>query len=1067
MLCSSYGFANPSGADVVSGDVSMISSESSLLITQTSDKAIVNWQDFSISNNETTKFLQSSNDAVILNRVVSNSPSLIYGNLEANGKVYLINQNGIFIGPNGQISAMTFIASTLNVLDNEFLEGKDINFSNDSLNKIQNLGKINTSKEIYLIAKEIENEGSLTSENVNVIGTSDVLLYEKGNENFVVRKNTTGLITNNGTINAVQTVLKASSDNIYALAINQNGVINAKGIENKDGRIILSAETGKIEVSKDLNATSYEKGGEIDLLGEYVHVKENANLNTSSENDGGTILVGGDYQGKNENIQNAKYVYVEKGSTIDASSKVQGNGGKVILWSNEGTWFYGDIQAKGGSVSGDGGFVEISSKGLLVPSGSVNTKADNGKTGTLLFDPVDITITNANANIDTFPSPENYVFSGTPATIKAVSTGVGDSLEEFLALNNVTINTSSETGAFAGNGDITVTTGFSWSTPNKLTLVADRAISIQSAVVSSGTGAFTAMDFTAGNILIPPSSSYTGIDISANLLTTDGKIILKGFSGNGGDNFGVLIQNGTMSTSGIGDISIKGTGRGTVITIGSNGVQCNTCNILTTGSGKINIDGTSTTAGSIGLEIRAGAQISTNSNDLTLTGTTSGGSQGLIIYSFGGECDVFTQSGNILIDGTSNGLYGVDLETYGNDINIYSVSGSITIDGTANLFTGVNTNRAALGGVTNIYTGNNLVTITGVGDGGNPGLNFNYVLIGSPSQTGNIIIEGEGINIASTASITGTGALTLEPISPSSSIGLLGGAGDFNLTAAELDRITDGFSNIIIGRSNGDHVITVGTGSESYSFNDPLVLNGKTIDLNADLTSGGSGANNITFNIGLVSAGTLNLYKNVTLTSGNLLINGGAVDDTFNIITTTAQKALLNGIGGTNTLVGPNIDNTWNITGNDAGNLAGSSFLVFSNIQNLTGGTQSDIFILSDQKGISGTVDGGNSPIPVNTLDYSKYTTPVVVDLIGGTATNIGAILNIQEVIFPLPPSGVNSTLVSAYITDIILAYDLKVFADNNTYRFYMLRDLLEVLYPDDYFFNFDIYKKLKKKIIY
>ncbi|MFA6501428.1 MAG: filamentous hemagglutinin N-terminal domain-containing protein, partial [Parachlamydiales bacterium] len=205
MLCSSYGFANPSGADVVSGDVSMISSESSLLITQTSDKAIVNWQDFSISNNETTKFLQSSNDAVILNRVVSNSPSLIYGNLEANGKVYLINQNGIFIGPNGQISAMTFIASTLNVLDNEFLEGKDINFSNDSLNKIQNLGKINTSKEIYLIAKEIENEGSLTSENVNVIGTSDVLLYEKGNENFVVRKNTTGLITNNGTINAVQT----------------------------------------------------------------------------------------------------------------------------------------------------------------------------------------------------------------------------------------------------------------------------------------------------------------------------------------------------------------------------------------------------------------------------------------------------------------------------------------------------------------------------------------------------------------------------------------------------------------------------------------------------------------------------------------------------------------------------------------------------------------------------------------------------------------------------------------------------------------------------------------------
>jgi filamentous hemagglutinin family protein len=113
--------ANPLGGIVVGGNAS-ISGEGTALTTihQVSDRAIINWADFSIGLGELTQFIQPGVNAAALNRVMSGNPSQLLGTLQANGQVFLINPNGVFVGPSGQINTHTFIGSTLDLTDGNF-----------------------------------------------------------------------------------------------------------------------------------------------------------------------------------------------------------------------------------------------------------------------------------------------------------------------------------------------------------------------------------------------------------------------------------------------------------------------------------------------------------------------------------------------------------------------------------------------------------------------------------------------------------------------------------------------------------------------------------------------------------------------------------------------------------------------------------------------------------------------------------------------------------------------------------------------------------------------------------
>lgn len=115
-------YALPQGEEVVAGQADISRPDDQRMdINQGTDSAIINWQDFSIAQPETVTFYQPSSTATALNRVIGVDPSILYGTLNANGRVFLINPNGILVGPTGKINVNSFVASTLDMANQDFL----------------------------------------------------------------------------------------------------------------------------------------------------------------------------------------------------------------------------------------------------------------------------------------------------------------------------------------------------------------------------------------------------------------------------------------------------------------------------------------------------------------------------------------------------------------------------------------------------------------------------------------------------------------------------------------------------------------------------------------------------------------------------------------------------------------------------------------------------------------------------------------------------------------------------------------------------------------------------------
>lgn len=158
-------FAAPTGASVVSGTASIATSGSTMTITNTPN-AIINWANFGIAAGETVKFVQQSSASAVLNRVTGSDPSQILGALQSNGKVFLINPNGIMFGASARIDVNGLVASTLNMTDADFLNGR-MRFDADRAipGSVVNAGQITmpTGGFVYLLAPNVENSGVITT----------------------------------------------------------------------------------------------------------------------------------------------------------------------------------------------------------------------------------------------------------------------------------------------------------------------------------------------------------------------------------------------------------------------------------------------------------------------------------------------------------------------------------------------------------------------------------------------------------------------------------------------------------------------------------------------------------------------------------------------------------------------------------------------------------------------------------------------------------------------------------------------------------------------------------------
>lgn len=304
VLCISALFAKPEGFHLKAGEAAPpISEKADSLTIASRGNAIIEWESFCIERQELVQFLQDGPSSCVLNRVTGPLQSSIMGALQSNGKVLLINPQGILVGENARIDTAGFTASTLDVLDADFLKGSELLFFGESPGAVVNYGTIHClNGDIVLLGRTVRNGGALEADGVALSAGVEILVKPDDAERVFIRAgHAEGAVEHTGLIQALTVELKASA-NPYAKAVQSAGTIEAQHM----GEITFEAGEGVCEVSGQVTAPA----GRVHVLGRDVHLLAGAEIDVSGNEGGGTILVGGDFQGKNPAIANAKRVWV-------------------------------------------------------------------------------------------------------------------------------------------------------------------------------------------------------------------------------------------------------------------------------------------------------------------------------------------------------------------------------------------------------------------------------------------------------------------------------------------------------------------------------------------------------------------------------------------------------------------------------------------------------------------------------------------------------------------------------------------------------------------------------------
>jgi filamentous hemagglutinin family protein len=548
----------PTSPNVVNGQATFNRAGNVYSITNTPG-AIIQWQGFSIGAGDVTRFLQQSASSTVLNRIVGQDPSLILGTLQSNGRVFLVNPNGVLFGAGSRVDVNGLVASSLALSNQDFLAGK-MNFSaGATAGSVANEGRIATpgGGSVYLIAPSVGNSGVIQSPGGEVVlaaGRSVQLVDSLDPDLHVVVSAPADHAVNLG-----QILAQGGRVGIYGGLVNQRGLVSAdSAVAGADGKIVFKASGDLLlEAGSVTSATGAGTGGTVHLLGDRVGLTGDARVDASGQAGGGTVLAGGDAHGANPAIPNAKQVYVSKDAVIRADAVESGNGGKVVAWSDGSTRMYGSISARGGRQSGDGGWVETSGRTLDM-QGRVDTRAPHGRTGSLLLDPTDIYIANDQTSATSAGMTSTDTATGASPNFAATS-AVADSLltvatlQTALSTTQVTVSTANAAGT--GAGVIRVVDPVTWAIDTSLSLDAAAGIEINGAI-TGGAGSTLALRTAAGDITQAAPISVTSLVAHADT----GSVVLT----NASNQVGILagFANGTSG------FNYTGSASSTPLTIG-------------------------------------------------------------------------------------------------------------------------------------------------------------------------------------------------------------------------------------------------------------------------------------------------------------------------------------------------------------------------------------------------------------------------------------------------------------------------------------------------------------------
>lgn len=477
LLCSSTVLALPTGDDLVAGQATVSTPAANhMQINQSSQNAIINWQGFSVQNNESVNIQQPNTSAALLNRVVGQDPSTIQGHLSANGQVYLINPNGVLFTKTAEVDANGLVASTHSMTNQDFLSGKN-HFTQDNANStatVENHGQIHTPEGgvVALIGQSVSNEGTITTpKGSSVLAAGKTVdLDFKGDGLVEVKVSEAAIkaqVNNHGAIQADggRVVLTAkAAGQLMDTVINNQGLIRAQGMIARNGEIILDGgNSGIVQNSGTIDASgnsSGQHGGQISVTGDKVIADKNSKIDASGNTGGGNILVG-----SNTGTQTSSETTVQSGALINAQTSETGKAGNIKILAD---MQHGQVNINGkldasAPRGGDGGFIDTSAAHVKVTdSAKITTHATQGKTGTWIIDPQDFFIAASGGDIS------------------------GSTLATNLNSGNVTIESTQ--GATSGNGDIFVNDAVSYSSANNLTLNAVHSINVNQAISNLGSG---------------------------------------------------------------------------------------------------------------------------------------------------------------------------------------------------------------------------------------------------------------------------------------------------------------------------------------------------------------------------------------------------------------------------------------------------------------------------------------------------------------------------------------------------------------------------------------------------
>ena len=380
----------PTGANIQSGNVTISGSGSNhLIIDQVTNKSIINWDNFSINSSGRVDFNMPTSNSSSLNRVNGSTPSSISGKLNSNGKVMLVNPNGVIITPGAVVKTNSFTASSLDINNKDFLNEKYSFQGKKKSNGVKNGGTISVGEKgnVNLLGNYVSNSGTITARLGKIsLGAGEKITLDfsgSGLMNIIIPSNKLGeikdingntlksLVTNNGTLSANGGLVELSAATANSLSmgsinLGSTSSISATTVNKKTGTIVLGGpKSNEINVKGEINVSGnlYNPSGKIEVKAMNVY-------------QGGSLKASGSSGGKID-VLTENFLVLD--GTIEANG-LNGDGGDLIVMSeNSMISSYNNLISVSGSNRG--GNIRSIAKNYNIASGKYIAESNSGKGG--------------------------------------------------------------------------------------------------------------------------------------------------------------------------------------------------------------------------------------------------------------------------------------------------------------------------------------------------------------------------------------------------------------------------------------------------------------------------------------------------------------------------------------------------------------------------------------------------------------------------------------------------------------------------------------------------------------